>query len=428
MPRRILLLLAQLPFDPSSGAARSMRGIAEILAASPDFEVRAVGTSGTEQGLATGTDPAASADHYARTAGAPFAVDTTAVSGHQVFRAELRGVSYAILDTGRARPHDLPPDLDAAFDALIDHTTDRWTPDIVLTFGGRAAEVNRRERLRNRGSAIVFGLRNLSYKSAGAFRHVDAVLTPSAFLSDFYRSAIGLDSTAIPSPIDLADVRAENRNPRHLTIINPSMEKGLMVFARIAHDISTRRPDISIMVVESRGTAGLLVRAGLAGGFDLRPHRNILVSPGVSRPALIYAATRVLLIPSLWAEPFGRVAVEALANAVPPIVSDRGALPGVVGDGGFTVPIPESITPRTQKPASSEDVAPWTDLAIRLMTDDAFHAEASARAAAAAHRYMPETISPRYFEFFASVVRTPGETHGPGIDPARAVATQPARR
>jgi glycosyltransferase involved in cell wall biosynthesis len=313
--------------------------------------------------------------------------------------------------------------MDAALDALVDHETAGWTPDIVLTFGGRAPEVRRRQRLRDRGSAVVFGLRNLSYKSREAFPHVDAVLTPSPFLTEFYGSMLGVRSTAIPSPIDPSDIVASSYAPRHLTIVNPSLEKGLMVFARVAHEVSTRRPDVSIMVVESRGTAGLLVRAGLAGGFDLRPHRNILVSPGVSRPALIYAATRVLLVPSLWEEPFGRVAVEALVNGVPPMVSSRGGLPHAVGSGGFVLDVPASLTPQTRRPPSPQEVEAWTELSIRLMTDDAFHAEASARARAAGEAYLPDRVAPRYVEFFSGVVRTPGDTRGPGLDDLPATAT-----
>ena len=425
MPRRILLLLAQLPFDPASGAARSMRGIAEMLAASGEFEVRAVAATGTEHGMATGATPIASAEHYARHAGATLTADTETIPGRRVLRGHHRGITYALLDTGSARPHHLPPDLESALDTLVERQTAGWTPEIVLTFGGRDAEVRRRKRLRDRGAAVVFGLRNLSYRSREAFHHVDAALTPSEFLSRFYHALIGLRSTPIFSPMDVSDIRAEKHTPKYLTIINPSLEKGLMLFARIAHEVASARPDIPIMVVESRGTAGLLVRAGQAGGFDLRPHKNILVSPGVSRPALIYAATRALLVPSLWEEPFGRVAAEALLNGVPPLVSRRGGLPDVVGDGGFVLDVPDSITPKSQAPATADEVRPWTDLAIRLMTDDAFHADASARARAAGERFLPERLAPRYLEYFRSIVRTPGDTRGPGLDDPPAPAPPP---
>jgi glycosyltransferase involved in cell wall biosynthesis len=42
--------------------------------------------------------------------------------------------------------------------------------------------------------------------------------------------------------------------------------------------------------------------------------------------------------PSVWEEPFGLSALEAMACGVPVVVSDSGALPEVVGDAGIVVP------------------------------------------------------------------------------------------
>jgi glycosyltransferase involved in cell wall biosynthesis len=47
--------------------------------------------------------------------------------------------------------------------------------------------------------------------------------------------------------------------------------------------------------------------------------------------------TKVLLVPSQWPEPFGRVAVEALANGIPVVASRTGGLPEAVGDAGILV-------------------------------------------------------------------------------------------
>ncbi len=41
----------------------------------------------------------------------------------------------------------------------------------------------------------------------------------------------------------------------------------------------------------------------------------------------------VVVVPSIWYEPFGLVAIEAMAQATPVIVSDRGGLPEIVVDG-----------------------------------------------------------------------------------------------
>jgi glycosyltransferase involved in cell wall biosynthesis len=49
----------------------------------------------------------------------------------------------------------------------------------------------------------------------------------------------------------------------------------------------------------------------------------------------VMARSDLVLVPSTWAEPFGLVVVEAQLLGVPVVVSDRGALPELVGGGAF---------------------------------------------------------------------------------------------
>jgi glycosyltransferase involved in cell wall biosynthesis len=51
----------------------------------------------------------------------------------------------------------------------------------------------------------------------------------------------------------------------------------------------------------------------------------------------LLSKSEMLLVPSLWPEPFGRVAVEGMAAGVPTIVSPYGGLPEVVGDGAWVL-------------------------------------------------------------------------------------------
>jgi glycosyltransferase involved in cell wall biosynthesis len=52
------------------------------------------------------------------------------------------------------------------------------------------------------------------------------------------------------------------------------------------------------------------------------------------------AETTVQVVPSVWCEPFGLVAVEAMARGTTVVVSAAGALPEIVDDGrtGYVVP------------------------------------------------------------------------------------------
>lgn len=405
-----MLVLPQMPQDPASGAARSMRTICEMLASFTErFDVRAVVCTGTEHASPEPADDVLTAD------GIEPEIEASTRARPRVLRFSKHGVRYAMLDTGPTILHKASPETNRAFDELLDEECRDFRPDQVFTFGGQPSEMARRKRLRQRGCAIVFGLRNHGYLREGAFADVDAVITPSRYLSGVYESFCGLKSVALPVPINESEVVAENREAVFFTFVNPSRQKGVMFFARLVEEVARKRPDIPFMVVESRGTAGMLVAAGKAGGFDLRRHGGIVSSPGVSQPKHIYAATRVMLVPSVWEEPSGRVAAEAMINGVPPIVSDRGGLPETVEAGGFVLGLPGELTPGTAVPVSAAAVGKWVELVLRLADDQGFYREASARAMAAGEGLRFARLAPRYAGVFEGVVRGAGETMGPGV-------------
>ena len=75
--------------------------------------------------------------------------------------------------------------------------------------------------------------------------------------------------------------------------------------------------------------------------------------------------TKILLVPSVWDEPFGRVAAEAMINGIPPLVGTRGALPDVIGGdfssggGGRVLPIPDWMSRDTSRLPTEQEVEPW---------------------------------------------------------------------
>jgi glycosyltransferase involved in cell wall biosynthesis len=273
----------------------------------------------------------------------------------------------------------------------------------VLTFGATLLERFRQRAARMQGAAVVLSVQQHSYYDIRAFEQTDAVLTCSQFLRQCYIDRIGVDSTAIESPLLLADVVTAEHDPIFVTFVNPTLEKGVFFFARIAEELGTHRPDIPMLVIESRGTAGTLAAAGHAGGFDLKRHGSLMTAPGVAMPHEIYKPSRLVLVPSVWEEPWGRVAAEALLNGIPPIVSDRGGLAEACGGGGFMLPIPSDFTIKTFVPPSAEQVKPWVDLIQLLCDDQTAYAKASAAAFEASKAFHPDQLVPRYLSFFDSV-------------------------
>lgn len=391
---RILFVIPQMPQDPSSGAARSLTTICEMLAES-GFAVRALATTGSES--SNHVEPLA----YLR--GLGYDVHVAAGRTGNRIRPELeftaRGIGYRLLDIGRKALTHWEQTCGRQFDLAFDDELHKFQPDILFTFGGSPGDVQRHHRARRQGTKIVFGLRNEGYFKHGFFDHIDAVLTPSQFLSGRYREAIGLESTPLPSPIELDDVIAEERDPIFVTMINPAPEKGLVFFARLAEELSVRRPDIPILVIESRGTAGRLASAGMAGGFDLRRHENVMFSPAVPKPKDIYVPAKMLLAPSL-VEASGRVVAEALLNGIPPLVSDRGGLAEAANGAGFVLPLPADLDMKAIRPVDAIAVEPWIEAIVKLEDDQEFYAREAQRAKEASRIYLREELAPRYADFF----------------------------
>ncbi len=391
--RRLALLLPQFPYDPASGAARNLRSTAELLATAAGFDVACLATTATERGRSM------SAATFLRACGIPASADGA------VLRFESHGVTYEVLDVGdAATTAGWERDHGERFDAQWSSLLSSFRPDLVLTYGASPADRRRHRLAQARGAKVVFSLQNLAYSARGALDHVDAIVTCSQFVSDHYRRTVGLPSTPLPTPILPDEVIAPQREPLFVTFINPGLEKGLMFFATLAEELCRRRPDIPMLVVEGRGTSEDVIGAGVIGGFDLRRHANLMLAPPVAHPRDIFAATRVLLAPSVWDEPAGRVAVEALVNGVPPIVSDRGGLPEVCGGGGFVLPLPADLRMETPAPVAARDVREWLDLVVRLCDDEPFYASACARARHAGRAYLPDALLSRYAAFFASLV------------------------
>ncbi len=228
------------------------------------------------------------------------------------------------------------------------------------------------------------------------FQDVDAITVPSGFAAEFYRRTLGLECLVRPTPIRRDRIEVSDHEPRCLTFVNPSLEKGVFVFARIADELGRRRPDIPLLVVEGRGTEVDVA----ACGIDLRTHGNVFFMSHTSDPRRFYRVSRAVMVPSLIPETFGRVAVEAICNGIPVLAGDRGALPETLGSSGIVLPIPDRLTPTFEALPTAEEVMPWVEAVIRLWDDDGFYEDLCQRALTESQRRDPATVESQFVSFF----------------------------
>jgi glycosyltransferase involved in cell wall biosynthesis len=284
-----------------------------------------------------------------------------------------------------------------AFLALYDRVLERFRPDVLLTYGGQWMTEEMMVRARDRGARVIFALHNLEYRGAELFRGVDALLVPSRFTQEHYQRSLGLACTALPPPLNCERLRCPDHHGQYVTFVNPQPHKGVFWFARLAAELGRRRPDIPLLVVEGRGTVSWLRRTGL----DLQGFSNSYCMANTSDPRDFYRVSRLVLMPSLYQESFGRVAAEALFNGIPVLASRRGALPEVLDQAGFLFDVPERYTPEAGLVPTSEEVAPWVETIVRLWDDPVSYENERRRSRAASEAWRPESLMP-YYEAFLS--------------------------
>jgi glycosyltransferase involved in cell wall biosynthesis len=366
---KILLSLPENPFDYTNGAARSMRTIAELMAAA-GHEVRCVATTATEY-------PA------------------NAIDPMEAF-VSVRGVVYTMVRVQGSSQNWRNPAEEHAFDRMFRSAIDQ-APNLLLCYGGHPTDLACFHRAKRAGVKIVFGLRNYGYPARGFFDFCDGVITSSKFLSDWYRTRFGVESTPLPLPIWPEDVIAENREPKCFTAINPTREKGLMILDKVIKFLAETRHDIPFLIV---------------GDSPWRAPKfcNVSNAEWQANPKEIFAQTKVLMVPSVWEEPAGRVIAEAMLNGIPPIITDRGGMVEIANGGAYVLPLAKEITPNRSSPVPLSVAQDWIDLIVSIHDNkpnwagDRASKWASDRARRAASIYLPEHTTPLYESYFQAIV------------------------
>ncbi|MEZ5335174.1 MAG: glycosyltransferase [Methanolobus sp.] len=146
------------------------------------------------------------------------------------------------------------------------------------------------------------------------------VISNSYYMSEAVKEWLSLDSFVIYPFINKPNV--EHHRPEYITMISPSKHKGIEVFLEIAD----KMPDRSFLVVGNNPDK-----------IDFSKYDNVKYLPWVNDPAQVYSKTKILLVPSIWPEPFGRVCIEAAFCGIPSIASNNGGLPEAVGEGGMVI-------------------------------------------------------------------------------------------
>lgn len=379
--RRILVSLYHSYIDTSSGAAISLRDLMEALA-KRNWEVRVL------SGPRLDFEARKTNEELLREQGIVFQRyrNSTSDINFRLLMFRTGGVDCALFEPKKAQADPSQP-VGNAWLSLYQETLKDWRPDVVLTYGGFWMFRPMMHKAKMLGTKRVFFLCNCEYRDQGMFKEVDLTIVPSRWHQNWCREVVGIETEPVYSLIPPKRYLCVERNPQYLTFVNPQPAKGVFIFSKVIEILQKTRPDIPILVVESRGQADWLSKTGAE-----LTSKNLFRMKNTPDPRDYLKVTKIMFVPSVFNETFGRVAAEAMMNGIPVVGSNRGSLPEVIGDERFSLPIPESVTPSFRGKVSAEDIKTWVQVIEKLWDDKKHYTTISGQAISQAGNWSEESI------------------------------------
>ncbi|WP_324758446.1 glycosyltransferase family 4 protein [Haloarcula sp. GH36] len=166
-----------------------------------------------------------------------------------------------------------------------------------------------------------------------AARTATVTIANSSHTAEQISELFGVDTEVVYPPIELDEYRVEYDPDGSILMVNPRAEyKGADIFL----DIASELPDERFRLVGPIASSEIASQA--------RKMENVSHTQWCDDMRTAYASAKLVVVPSRWEEPFGRVPAEAMVSGIPCVVSDRGGLPEVVGETGAVVTDIESTT------------------------------------------------------------------------------------
>jgi len=238
-------------------------------------------------------------------------------------------------------------------------------------------------------------------------RQADLIVGVSHYVAGYVREWSGLD--AIHLPISLLEPQSEfpllgRFDNEFVSMVNPCAVKGISIFLELAR----RMPGLKFAAIPTWGTTPEELE-------QLRSVANITLLERVDNIDDLLRRTRVMLVPSVWAEARSRIVLEAMSRGVPVVASDVGGLHEAKLGVPYLVRVNPIVRYRPSLDASMvpvaevppQDVEPWRRILERLTTDRAHWEEISAASRRAALEYAASLSVEPFEHALAELLKKP---------------------
>ncbi len=237
--------------------------------------------------------------------------------------------------------------------------------------------------------AVPFGPDSamVSASKTEGLKRADAVVGVSHYVAGYVREWSGLDAVHVPISLLEPDTEfpllGRFENP-YVAMVNPCAVKGISIFTALAEAM----PEVKFAAIPTWGTQEAEVEA-----MSRLP--NITLLPRVDNIDRLLEKTRVMLVPSVWAEARSRIVLEAMSRGIPVMASDVGGLHEAKLGVPYLIRVNPIVSYKPSLDASmvpvadvpEQDITPWKAVLARLWSDTAHWHEIAAASRRAALEY-----------------------------------------
>lgn len=214
-------------------------------------------------------------------------------------------------------------------------TIDRIRPDVVIVDAGRTLEAARFLAHCHPLCVFIRDTENLPLPGPDIKPLPEATyIANSEFVARRIRPLLPEAPQVFFPVIDLSQyipAGPDENAGSEILFINPTRVKGVDLAIEIARNL----PHFPFCFLESWP---LSEEEAAALKARIEPLGNVRFEPAVADVRSFFAQSRMLLVPSLWEEAWGRVITEAQIWGLPIIARHTGGIPEALGSGGILMP------------------------------------------------------------------------------------------